>query len=82
MAEVLGMVHMSGREVFRWRCWPVGPKLVFGKMAAPVPEIMDIIVALQFENSRTFNGNVHVIFIYFFFNMGLQGLLRCLYPCI
>jgi hypothetical protein len=23
------------------RGWPVGPKLVFGKIAAPVPEIMD-----------------------------------------
>jgi hypothetical protein len=38
----LGKVHMGGRGLHRGWWWPVGPKLVFDQMAAPVPEIMDV----------------------------------------
>jgi hypothetical protein len=41
MAETLGTVYMHGRGLRQGRWWPVGPKLDFDKMAAPVPEIMD-----------------------------------------
>jgi hypothetical protein len=37
MAEVQRTVH---RTTLRVIVWPVGPKLVFDQMAAPVPEIM------------------------------------------
>jgi hypothetical protein len=37
------MVHTCGRRLLRGRWWPVGPKLAFDKMAAPVLEIMDYI---------------------------------------
>jgi hypothetical protein len=33
-------MHAEG-GLLRGRWWPVGPKLVFDQMAAPVPEIMD-----------------------------------------
>jgi hypothetical protein len=49
MAEKLGTVHTRGRKLLRgWR-WPVGPKLVFDQMVAPVPEIMDS--SLYFKKS-------------------------------
>jgi hypothetical protein len=41
MAEALGTVHVCGMGLFRERWWPVGRKLAYGQMAAPVPEIMD-----------------------------------------
>jgi hypothetical protein len=34
-------VHTCGRVLLRGWWWPVGPKLVFDQMAAPVPESMD-----------------------------------------
>jgi hypothetical protein len=34
-------VHMQGRGLFRGWWWPVGQKLVFDQMTAPVLEIMD-----------------------------------------
>jgi hypothetical protein len=40
MVEALGTVLTSGRELFRGWWWPMGPKLVFDHIAAPVPEIM------------------------------------------
>jgi hypothetical protein len=42
MAEVLGTMNMRGRGLPQGWWWPLGPKLVFDKMAAPFPEIMDI----------------------------------------
>jgi hypothetical protein len=42
MAETLGTVHTRGRGLLGGWWWPVGPKLGFGRMAAPVPEIMDV----------------------------------------
>jgi hypothetical protein len=41
MAEALEMVHTHRRGLLQGLWWPVGPKLFFGHMAAPVPEIMD-----------------------------------------
>jgi hypothetical protein len=41
MALALESEHTRGRELLRWWWWPVGQKLVFDQMAAPVPEIMD-----------------------------------------
>jgi hypothetical protein len=41
MAEALGTVHTRGRGLLQGWWWPIGPKLVFDKMAVPVPEIMD-----------------------------------------
>jgi hypothetical protein len=41
MAEVLGTVHMRGRELPQGWWWPVGSKLVSDQMAAPVLEILD-----------------------------------------
>jgi hypothetical protein len=38
---VLGTVHTHGRVLFLWWWWPVGPKLVFGQMEAPLLEIME-----------------------------------------
>jgi hypothetical protein len=35
------VVHKCGRRLLRGWWWPVGPKLVFDQMAAPVSEIMD-----------------------------------------
>jgi hypothetical protein len=41
MAEALETVHTHGRGLLRgWWC-PIGPKLFFNQMAAPVPELMD-----------------------------------------
>jgi hypothetical protein len=40
MAEVLGMVYTHGRGLLRGWWWPLGPKLIFNQMAAPVPEII------------------------------------------
>jgi hypothetical protein len=36
-------VHTRGRRLVRRWWWPVGPKLVFDQMAAPVPEIKDTV---------------------------------------
>jgi hypothetical protein len=41
MEEALGSGHTRGKGLLRVRWWPVGSKLVFDHMAAPVPEIMD-----------------------------------------
>jgi hypothetical protein len=41
MAGTLEMVHKREKGLFGGWWWPVGPKLVFDQMAAPVPEIMD-----------------------------------------
>jgi hypothetical protein len=41
MAEVQGRMHTCGRGLLWWWWWPVGPKLVFDQMAAPVPEFKD-----------------------------------------
>jgi hypothetical protein len=35
------MVHTRGGRLLLWSWWPVGPKLHFDQMTAPVPEIMD-----------------------------------------
>jgi hypothetical protein len=43
MAEALEAVHTCRMGLLRVWWWPVGPKLIFDQMAAPVPEIMDII---------------------------------------
>jgi hypothetical protein len=42
MTEMLAMACVCGRALFRGWCWPLGPKLVFDLMAAPVLEIMDM----------------------------------------
>jgi hypothetical protein len=34
-------MHTRGRRLLQGRRWPIGPKLVFDYMAAPVPEIID-----------------------------------------
>jgi hypothetical protein len=41
MTEALGTVHMRRRGLLQGWWWPVGPKLVFNLMAAPLPKIMD-----------------------------------------
>jgi hypothetical protein len=41
MSEAQGTVHMHGMWLRGGYWWPLGSKLVFGQMAAPVPEIMD-----------------------------------------
>jgi hypothetical protein len=41
MAEAWGTVHTLGKGLLRGWWWPVGPKLVFDQMAAPVPEIIN-----------------------------------------
>jgi hypothetical protein len=41
MAECLETEHTCGRGPLRRWLWPVGPKLVFEQMAAPVPEVMN-----------------------------------------
>jgi hypothetical protein len=41
LAETLGTVHTRGIGLLRERWWPLGPKLIFDQMAAPVPDIMD-----------------------------------------
>jgi hypothetical protein len=40
VAEALGKVHMHRRGLVWGWWWPVGLKLVFDQMVAPVPEIM------------------------------------------
>jgi hypothetical protein len=40
VAKALGTVHTRGRGLLQGWWWPVGPKLVYDQMAAPVPEIM------------------------------------------
>jgi hypothetical protein len=42
MVETLGTVHTDGHGLLRGRWWPVGPNLVSGQRAAPVPQIMDL----------------------------------------
>jgi hypothetical protein len=42
MAEALGTVHTRGWGLLRGWWWTVGLKLVFYKLAAPVPKIMDV----------------------------------------
>jgi hypothetical protein len=39
--QALETVHNRGRGPLRGQRWPAGSKLVFDKMAAQVPEIMD-----------------------------------------
>jgi hypothetical protein len=41
MVEVLGTVHTRRKALLRGRWCPIGPKLGFDQMVAPVPEIMD-----------------------------------------
>jgi hypothetical protein len=41
MTEVLETVHKGGKELLRGLWLPIGPKLGFDRMTAPVPEIMD-----------------------------------------
>jgi hypothetical protein len=41
LAEALGKMHTLGWGLLRGWWWPVGPKLVFNQVAAPVQEIMD-----------------------------------------
>jgi hypothetical protein len=41
MGEALGTVHTRERGPLRGRWWPVGPKLVFDQLTAPVPEFID-----------------------------------------
>jgi hypothetical protein len=43
VAELLGTVPMCGRGLLRGGWWPVGTKLVFDQMAAPLPEMMDYV---------------------------------------
>jgi hypothetical protein len=54
--QAFGRVLMLERELLRGWWWPVGPKLFFNQMAAPVLEIMDGSLYLHF----------HFIIIYFF----------------
>jgi hypothetical protein len=54
MAELLGMVHTHGRGLLKGRWWPVGPKLVFDKMAAPILENMDSSGSFLFASSIPF----------------------------
>jgi hypothetical protein len=49
MVEVLGMVHMGGRGLLRGRWWSVGPKLIFDQMVAPVLEIVDGSLCINFK---------------------------------
>jgi hypothetical protein len=40
MAEALGKLHMRVRGLLQEWLWPIGPKLDFDQMAAPILEIM------------------------------------------
>jgi hypothetical protein len=51
MAEALATTHTRGRVLLREQWWPIGPKLIFNQMAAPVPEIMDS--SLFYDNTTT-----------------------------
>jgi hypothetical protein len=42
MAGALGTVHKRRRALLQGWWWPVGPKLVFDQMAAPILEIMNM----------------------------------------
>jgi hypothetical protein len=42
ITETLGTVHTCGMGLLRGLRWPLGRKLVFEQIAAPVPEIVDI----------------------------------------
>jgi hypothetical protein len=53
MVEVL--VRICGSGLLQWRRWPVGPRLVFDQMAAPVLEIMDVSLY-----ERHYNTNGHL----------------------
>jgi hypothetical protein len=52
MAEALRTVHTGRRELLRGCWWPVGPKLVFDQMAAPVPEIMAVSFYCELNRKR------------------------------
>jgi hypothetical protein len=68
MVEELEMVHTCGRALLQGRWWPVGPKLVFDQMAAPVPEIMDgslyaVKIYCLIQNWTFVNCNIIMYFI-------------------
>jgi hypothetical protein len=63
MAEALGTVHTLRRGLLRGWWWrPIGPKLAFDQMVAPVPEIMDDSLYTIVTNLEILlNGEVSVI---------------------
>jgi hypothetical protein len=53
MPEALGTDHKCGRRLLGGWWWLIESKLVFGQMAAPVPEIMDDSLYIASSESTT-----------------------------